>query len=145
MILYDYDSNSILTEPMKSQTDDKIIQSYQALHNRLIAAGLNLDYKSWTMKPLIASNNFSTPMTLNSNLYRLTRTTAMPPNERSEPSRITSLLASVAPTSCFPLISGVTLSAKPKSRSTCYVPHALTHVSLLTRNSVELSTTTQLR
>jgi hypothetical protein len=40
MILYDYDSNSILAEPMKSQTDDEIIRSYQALHGRLIAAGL---------------------------------------------------------------------------------------------------------
>jgi hypothetical protein len=40
MILYDYDSNSILAEPMKSRTDDKIIRSYQALHNCLIAAGL---------------------------------------------------------------------------------------------------------
>jgi hypothetical protein len=40
MILYDYDSNSILAKPMKSQTDDEIIQSYQALHNHLIAASL---------------------------------------------------------------------------------------------------------
>jgi hypothetical protein len=40
MILYDYDSNSILAEPMKSRTDDEIIPSYQALHDRLIAAGL---------------------------------------------------------------------------------------------------------
>jgi hypothetical protein len=54
------------------------------------------------------------------------------------------LLASVAPTSCSPWISGVALSAKPKSRSTCYVPHALIHVSLITRNSVEHSTTLQL-
>jgi hypothetical protein len=40
MILYDYNSNSILAEPMKSRTDDEIIRSYQALHDRLIAAGL---------------------------------------------------------------------------------------------------------
>jgi hypothetical protein len=40
MILYDYDSNSILAEPMKSRTDDEIIRSYQALHDCLIAAGL---------------------------------------------------------------------------------------------------------
>jgi hypothetical protein len=40
MILYDYDSNSILAELMKSRTDDEIIRSYQALHDSLIAAGL---------------------------------------------------------------------------------------------------------
>jgi hypothetical protein len=40
MILYDYNSNSILAEPMKSRTDNKIIRSYQALHDRLIAASL---------------------------------------------------------------------------------------------------------
>jgi hypothetical protein len=40
MILYDYDSNSILVEPMKIQTDNKIIRSYQALHDCLIAASL---------------------------------------------------------------------------------------------------------
>jgi hypothetical protein len=54
------------------------------------------------------------------------------------------LLASVAPTSCSPWISGVALSAKPKSRSTCYVSHALTHISLLMHNSVEHSTIMQL-
>jgi hypothetical protein len=40
MILYDYDSYSILAEPMRSRTDDEIIRSYQTLHDRLVAAGL---------------------------------------------------------------------------------------------------------
>jgi hypothetical protein len=59
----------------------------------------SLDYKSWIMKPLAASNNFLTTMSLNFNLSRLTRTTAMLPNAQSEPLRIILLPASVAPTS----------------------------------------------
>jgi hypothetical protein len=81
MILYDYDSNSILAEPMKSRTDDEIIRSYQALHDRLIAASLKPRLQKLDNEASRRSNNFSTPMTLNSNLYRLTHTAAMPPNK----------------------------------------------------------------
>ncbi len=40
MILYDYDGNAILAKPMKNRTEDKIIHSYQVLHDCLVAAGL---------------------------------------------------------------------------------------------------------
>jgi hypothetical protein len=40
MILYDYDSNSILSEPMKSRTKHSILAAYQTLHGRLVKAGL---------------------------------------------------------------------------------------------------------
>ena len=40
LVLYDYDSNSILVEPMRSRTGPCILQAFQTLHARLVAAGL---------------------------------------------------------------------------------------------------------
>lgn len=41
MVLYNYNANAILAEPMRNRTDDKIIRAYQTLHHCLVAAGLN--------------------------------------------------------------------------------------------------------
>jgi Reverse transcriptase (RNA-dependent DNA polymerase) len=40
VILYDYDSNSILAEPTKNKSAESILTAYKALHARLCAAGL---------------------------------------------------------------------------------------------------------
>jgi hypothetical protein len=40
LTLYDYDSNTISTEPMKNRTDREMIQAYTSLHNQFINAGL---------------------------------------------------------------------------------------------------------
>ena len=40
LILYDYDSNSILAEPMRNRTGQCILLAYKAVHARLVAAGL---------------------------------------------------------------------------------------------------------
>ena len=40
LVLYDYDSNSILVEPLRSRTGPCILAGYQVLHARLVAAGL---------------------------------------------------------------------------------------------------------
>jgi hypothetical protein len=40
MVLYDYDSNCILAEPMKNRTGKSILAAYKALHTNLCAAGL---------------------------------------------------------------------------------------------------------
>jgi Reverse transcriptase (RNA-dependent DNA polymerase) len=40
MVLYDYDSNSILAEPTKNKTAEAILAAYKTLHARLCAAGL---------------------------------------------------------------------------------------------------------
>jgi hypothetical protein len=40
LILYDFDSNCILTEPFKTRTAKFILTGYQALHTRLCLAGL---------------------------------------------------------------------------------------------------------
>jgi len=40
MVLYDYDSNSIMAAPIKSRTDKAILDGYKVLHTRLCRAGL---------------------------------------------------------------------------------------------------------
>jgi hypothetical protein len=40
MVLYDYDSNAILAEPMKSRTGPEMTRAYEKLYNYLVARGL---------------------------------------------------------------------------------------------------------
>ena len=40
MILYDYDSNSILTRDMKNQTKEAITEKYEDLHGTMVSQGL---------------------------------------------------------------------------------------------------------
>jgi hypothetical protein len=40
LMLYDYDSNTISTEPMKNITDGEMIRAYTSLHQQLINAGI---------------------------------------------------------------------------------------------------------
>lgn len=40
MILYDYDSNSILAEPLRNKSDAEMIRAYQHLHDRLVQRGV---------------------------------------------------------------------------------------------------------
>ena len=40
MVVYDYDSNSILVEPMRSRTGPCILAAFQVIHVRLVTAGL---------------------------------------------------------------------------------------------------------
>jgi hypothetical protein len=40
LVIYDYDSNNILAEPMKTRTGASILTAYKTLHSTLCAAGL---------------------------------------------------------------------------------------------------------
>jgi hypothetical protein len=40
LTLYEYDSNTISTEPMKNRTDKETIRAYTALHQQLLNAGI---------------------------------------------------------------------------------------------------------
>lgn len=40
MVLYDYDSNAILAEPLKNRNDTTILAAFEKMHNQLIASGL---------------------------------------------------------------------------------------------------------
>jgi hypothetical protein len=42
MILYDYDSNAILAEPVKSKSEGEMIRAYTKLHEYLSGRGLKL-------------------------------------------------------------------------------------------------------
>jgi hypothetical protein len=44
--LYDYDSNTKSTEPMKNRTDKEMIRAYTALHQQLMDAGLKPELKT---------------------------------------------------------------------------------------------------
>jgi hypothetical protein len=52
MVLYDYDSNSILTEPLKSRSETKMVRGYSKLHDFLTDRGL---------KPLLQKLNYEAP------------------------------------------------------------------------------------
>jgi hypothetical protein len=40
LVVYDYDSNSILVEPMRNRTGPSILKAYTIIHTQLVAAGL---------------------------------------------------------------------------------------------------------
>jgi hypothetical protein len=40
LTLYDYDSNTISTEPMKNRTNKEMIRAYTSMHKQLVNAGL---------------------------------------------------------------------------------------------------------
>jgi mRNA-degrading endonuclease HigB of HigAB toxin-antitoxin module len=40
MVVYDYDSNHILAEPLKSHSEHEFVQAYTKLHTKLTARGL---------------------------------------------------------------------------------------------------------
>jgi hypothetical protein len=40
LVVYDYDSNAILAEPMRNRTDAEMLRAYGVILNRLIARGL---------------------------------------------------------------------------------------------------------
>jgi hypothetical protein len=46
LIIYDYDSNGILAQPMQTCTGPCILAAYQVLHECLVAAGLQLQLQS---------------------------------------------------------------------------------------------------
>jgi hypothetical protein len=40
LVVYDYDSNAILAEPIKNRTATQIVSAYQRIHRQLVASGL---------------------------------------------------------------------------------------------------------
>jgi hypothetical protein len=40
MILYDYDSNAILAQPMKDRTSPELLKAFQVMEQELVASGL---------------------------------------------------------------------------------------------------------
>jgi hypothetical protein len=45
MICYDYDSNNIIAENLKSKTELELLRAYTKIHNKLSVGGLNTKLK----------------------------------------------------------------------------------------------------
>jgi hypothetical protein len=113
LILYDYDSNAILAEPLKDRTGTTILAAgYQKLHAALSTAGLRPQLQRLNNECSIALKKSSkNPST--SNLFPLMFIIATPRNAPSALSRITSLQGSVARTKSFPCTCGIASCPKP--------------------------------
>ena len=46
MVLYDYDNNAIIPEPLKSRSEHEIIRTYTALHTKLTKRGLRTIFQN---------------------------------------------------------------------------------------------------
>jgi hypothetical protein len=52
LVVYDYNSNGILVEPLRSRTGPCILAAFQLVHARLVAAGLPPNSIAWTTSAL---------------------------------------------------------------------------------------------
>jgi hypothetical protein len=52
LFLYEYDSNNVLSAPMKNRVDKEMVRTFDLLIQSLIVSGLRPSYNAWTMKPL---------------------------------------------------------------------------------------------
>jgi ABC-type antimicrobial peptide transport system ATPase subunit len=50
MVLYCYDANAILTEPLKNRTEAELSRAYKKMYEYLKAKGLNPKHTGWIMK-----------------------------------------------------------------------------------------------
>jgi hypothetical protein len=104
LVVYDYDSNAILAEPMRNRTDAKMLRAYGIILNRLIARGLKPKLQRLDNEASTAlKNTCKMKWTSSTNLSHLTSIVAMLPNVPSAHSKITSFLVYHQPTHNFPL------------------------------------------
>jgi hypothetical protein len=96
MVVYDYDSNAILTKPLTSRTETELLQT-----------GSNLFSNALITKPPAACNLTCAPNPLPSNSFRLTTINVTPRKKPSALGKTILLLASAALIPTFRCISGV--------------------------------------
>jgi hypothetical protein len=60
MVLYDYDSNAILTEPLKNCTSPEMIQAYKKLHAVLVSRSIQPHLQKLDNEASIALQEFMT-------------------------------------------------------------------------------------
>ena len=108
MVVYDYDSNSILAEPMKSRSGTEMRRAYQTIFEYLSKRGFRpklqrLDNEvSRELKEFMEEKDVDFQLT-----PQRTPTAEMRPNEPFEPLRIISLRFSVVPIPTFPSSCGI--------------------------------------
>jgi hypothetical protein len=94
LVVYDYDSNAILAEPMRNRTDAEMLRAYSVILNRLIARGLKPKLQQLDNEASTALKNISKrKWTSNTNLSHLTSIAAMQLNVPFAHSKTTSLPA----------------------------------------------------
>jgi hypothetical protein len=84
LVVYDYDSNAILAEPMRNRTDAEMLRAYGVILNRLIACGLKPKLQRLDNEASTAlKNTCKTKWTSSTNSSHLTSIVAMLPNAPS--------------------------------------------------------------
>ena len=119
VIAYDYDSNNILAEPIKSRTRLHIKDAYQTMRKLLCSRGL-------TPRKHVLDNEFSKVLkeymeeeNENFSWYHHTCADGTPQRERYRPSRTISLPEWFQHTNISPSICGAVYCPKPLSHLTC--------------------------
>ncbi|KAI2502231.1 hypothetical protein MHU86_12203 [Fragilaria crotonensis] len=90
LVVYDYDSNSILVEPMRSRTGPCILAAFTVIHARLVAAGLRPQLQRLDNECSEALKSFLTKEAIKFQLVPPKVHRRTPPNAQSARSKITS-------------------------------------------------------
>ena len=101
MVMYAYDHNAILVEPMKNKCTTDIIATSTILHDRLYRAGITPLYQKLDNETPVAFKNASRILVLTTSWYLLTSIDAILLKGLSGPLRITSSRVFPVPTLTF--------------------------------------------
>ena len=115
LVLYNYDSNSILVEPLKNHSVQKFYDPTANYMSTSLHVASHHSFTLWTMKHPPCSNPTSPPNILSTNSYPHTSIIGMLPKEPFTHSKITSLLAWLVLTSTHPSPAGVVSYHRPNS------------------------------
>jgi hypothetical protein len=123
-ILYDYDSNLILAEPMKTRSAQSILGAYKTVHTKLCRSGLKPQLQRLDNECSDALKEFMTDENIDSISCHLALIAATLLSAPFAPSKITSSLACAALTRTFPSTCGIAWWTKLSSPSTYCEDHA---------------------
>jgi hypothetical protein len=93
MAVYDYDSNHILAEPLKSRSEHELVRAYTKLHTKLTACGLRPLLQKLDNECPAGLKKFMKPKEWIISSSRRMSIAQMPPREPSASGKTTSLLA----------------------------------------------------
>ena len=119
VVIYDYDSNTILIKPMKSQSGPEMTRAYKVIHADLMASRFKPKSKIWTMKPQTYSGTSWHPTTSIIIPHPLEPIAAMLLNRKFEFGKTISLQPSAASIPLSHWIFGINFSQKPSLIWTC--------------------------
>jgi hypothetical protein len=114
-LLYDYDSNAIITELIRNCSDKEILQAYNKLHQCLINRGCKPLLQRLDNKPSIALGQTIQEKDIDFQLVPPICTTNWPPSAQYKPSKTTLWQYSVALIPASHCNSGTASSHKPNS------------------------------